>query len=263
MSDKVFQAYSKGLLSMIELHILLIRRKCVIETMVENIISFIRTYNAVEDGDCVGVGVSGGKDSMVMLHALSEARRLAGMNFEIKAFTVSLGFENFDTSPIVSLCSSLGVTHELIETRIGKIVFEVRKEENPCSLCSNMRRGALNKVATDAGCDKLALGHTMDDLIETYLLNILYAGKPSVFSPVTYLSRANLHVIRPIALSTADMVLKYLENMEIITVANPCPADGGDRRPMMRKIINMLSAGNPHIRGNILGAIRRTGNSGW
>lgn len=231
--------------------------------MVENIISFIRTYDAVENGDCVGVGVSGGKDSMVMLHSLAEARNILDMDFEIKAFTVSLGFESFDPTPIESLCSYLGVSHELIETRIGKIVFEVRKEGNPCSLCSNMRRGALNKAASDAGCGKLALGHTMDDLIETYLLNILYAGKPSVFSPVTYLSRADIHVIRPIALSTSDMILKYLHDGKIPTVANPCPADGGDMRPKMREIIGMLSADNPHIRGNILGAIRRTGNSGW
>lgn len=229
----------------------------------ENILSFIRTYDAVESGDCVGVGVSGGKDSMVMLHALAEARRIADMDFKIKAFTVSLGFENFDPSPIESLCSSLGVDFGLIGTRIGKIVFDVRKEENPCSLCSNMRRGALNKAVSEAGCNKLALGHSMDDLIETYLLNILYAGKPSVFSPVTYLSRVGIHVIRPIALSTSDMILKYLENMKIPTVSNPCPADGGDRRPEMRGIIDMLSSDNPHIRGNILGAIRRSGNSGW
>ncbi len=233
------------------------------ETIVEKMLEFINTYCAVENGDCVGVGVSGGKDSMVMLHALSSLRSMSDIDFDMKAFTVSLGFDGFNVEPIQTFCLSLGISHTVIDTKIGRIVFDVRKEGNPCSLCSNMRRGALNKAASESGCNKMALGHTLDDLIETYLMNIMYAGKPTAFAPVTYLSRTNIHLIRPLALSTAEEVFAYMKEHGIPTVSNPCPADGGDRRPEIRNVIESASLGNPHIRANIFGAIKRTAGTKW
>lgn len=233
------------------------------ETIIEKMLEFIDKYDAIKNGDCVGVGVSGGKDSMVLLDALSKISSKATIDFDIKAFTVSLGFDDFDLETIESFCSSLGIYHEIIHTEIGKIVFDIRKEKSPCSLCSNMRMGALNQVVPKSGCNRLALGHNLDDLIETYLMNIMYAGKPSTFAPVSYLSRANIQLIKPLVLSTAEEVVVYMEKHKIPTVSNPCPANGGDRRPAIRKIIESTALDNPHIRANIFGAIKKSPKSEW
>lgn len=226
-------------------------------------INFIKDYRALEAGDVVGVGISGGKDSMVMLHALADIRSYLEIPFELKAFTVALGFDGFDLSPVEDQCNKLNVPYEIIETNIGKIVFDVRKESNPCSLCANMRRGALNNAAKEQGCNKIALGHNKDDVIETYLMSLFYEGRFNTFSPVTYLSKKDLHVIRPLSFSY-DKDVRYYRNLyELPTVKNPCPSSGNTGREKIREFIKSQSHENKHFRANIFGAIQRNHVSGW
>ncbi|MBN2557793.1 MAG: tRNA 2-thiocytidine biosynthesis protein TtcA [Clostridia bacterium] len=225
--------------------------------------NFINEYDAIRPGDVIAAGVSGGKDSMVMLHALADIRNYLPIPFELKAFTVSLGFEGMDLSPISDFCSDLGIPHEIIRTDIGKIVFDARDENNPCSLCSNMRRGALNNAAADAGCNKVALGHNKDDVIETYLMSLFYEGRFNTFSPVTFLSKTNLTVIRPLAFSYEKDVRYYRNIHGIRTIENPCPAGRATKRQEIRDMLHAMSLKNQHFKPNVFGAIMRNHVSGW
>ena len=224
---------------------------------------YIKSYNAVKEGDKVCVGVSGGKDSMVLLHALSAVREYLSYSFDIFAVTITLGFEGFDVSPISRMCNDLGIDYKVVETQIGEIVFEARGEDNPCSLCANMRRGALNNTAVDLGCNKVALGHNRDDLLETYLLALFYEGRMHTFSPITYLSKKNLEVIRPLSFSYSKDVRYYRNIHGIPVVENPCPADKDSKRKEIRELIKKLSMDNPHFKANVLGAITRNKIGGW
>ena len=225
--------------------------------------NYLKAYNAIKENDVVCVGVSGGKDSMVLLHALVSLREYISIPFEIKAVTISLGFEGFDTGTISSMCEGLGVRHEVVETDIGRIVFDARGGDNPCSLCSNMRRGALNNAASDLGCNKVALGHNKDDLIETYLLALFYEGRMHTFSPVTYLSRKALEVIRPLSFSYEKDVRYYRNTHGIPVIGNPCPADKVSKRKEIRELITKMSRENPHFKSNVFGAIKRNHIGGW
>jgi len=227
------------------------------------IINFIKEYKAIEPDDVIAVGVSGGKDSMVMLHALADIQNYFEIPFKLKAFTVALGFEGFDLTPVENLCRQINVPYEIIETHIGEIVFEARKEKNPCSLCANMRRGALNNAAKAAGCNKVALGHNKDDVIETYLMSLFYEGRFNTFSPVTYLSKTELYVIRPLSFSYAKDARYYRNLFELPTVENPCPVSGNTGRENIREFIKTQARDNKHFRANIFGAIKRNHISGW
>ena len=224
---------------------------------------YIKAYGAINNGDNICAGVSGGKDSMVLLHSLVKLREYLSVDFALTAVTVSLGFDGFDSDTISRFCSDLGVPFRLVETDIGKIVFDARKEDNPCSLCANMRRGAINNAAVELGCNKVALGHNKDDLIETYLMALFYEGRMHTFSPVTYLYRKNLEVIRPLSFSYSKDVRYYRNINGIPTVINPCPADKDTKRKETRELINRLSVDNPHFKSNIFGAITRNHIAGW
>ena len=154
-------------------------------------------YALIDSGDKIAVGISGGKDSLTLLYALHGLKRFYPNEFELSAITVDLGFENFDLSPVRSLCSELSVPFTVVPTDIGKILFETRKESNPCALCAKMRKGALNETAKQMGCNKIAYAHHRDDLIETMLLSLIYEGRFYAFSPKTFLDRTELTVIRP------------------------------------------------------------------
>ena len=164
-------------------------------------------YALIDSGDKIAVGISGGKDSLTLLYALHGLKRFYPKEFELSAITVDLGFENFDLSPVRSLCSELSVPFTVVPTDIGKILFETRKESNPCALCAQMRKGALNETAKQMGCNKIAYAHHRDDLIETMLLSLIYEGRFYAFSPKTFLDRTELTVIRPmIYVSEADVI---------------------------------------------------------
>lgn len=224
---------------------------------------YTKAYNAIKNGDKICVGVSGGKDSMVLIHALASIRNYLSTPFDLHAVNISLGFDNFDTTPIMNMCQEINVEFTEIKTEIGKIVFEARKEDSPCSLCANMRRGALNNAAVSLGCNKVALGHNRDDLLETYLLALFYEGRIHTFSPITYLSRKSLEVIRPLAFSFSKDVRYYKNTHNIPIVENPCPADKNSKRKEIREFIANMSKSNPHFKSNIIGAIIRNNIGGW
>ena len=164
-------------------------------------------YQMIQAGDKIAVGISGGKDSLALLYALHGLKRFYPNPFEIEAITVDLGYEGFDLSGIQKLCDDLGVRYTIVKTDIGKIIFEDRKEKNPCALCAKMRKGAFNETAKSLGCNKLAYGHHRDDLVETMLLSLIYEGRFFSFSPVTYLDRMDITLIRPLIYVTeADVV---------------------------------------------------------
>lgn len=167
----------------------------------QKMLSYVRRavdhYNMIKEGDRVAVGVSGGKDSLALLVALTQLSRFYPEKFEVVAITLEMGYDEMDFSPVQTLCDRLGVEYIRVPTQIGPIIFDIRHEENPCALCAKMRRGALHEAAKAAGCNKVALGHHFDDVVETYMLSLFYEGRISCFQPVTYLDRADITLIRP------------------------------------------------------------------
>ncbi len=227
------------------------------------IINFLKDYCPIKENDVIGVGVSGGKDSIVLLHALATIKRYLKTPFELKAFTISLGFDDFNLEPISKIYKKLNVPYEIVKTNIGEIVFDVREEKNPCSLCANMRRGALNNAAKDANCNKVALGHNKDDLIETFLMSQFFEGRLHTFSPVTHLTKKDVFIIRPLSYSYSKDVRYYKNIHNLPVVKNPCPVSGKSGREKIRELINIQSKSNKNFRPNIFGTIKRNHISGW
>lgn len=193
----------------------------------------------IDDGDRVAVGVSGGKDSLTLLCALSELSHYYPKHFTVTAITLDMGFYA-DWSGVRKLCERLGVEYIVKQTQIKEIIFDVRKESNPCSLCAKMRRGSLNDAVKAAGCGKVALGHHMDDAIETFFLSLFYEGRLNCFSPVTYLSRADVYQIRPMLYTEEYMIKSAVKNNDLPVVFNPCPADGATKREEIKRLIAEL-----------------------
>ena len=223
----------------------------------------VDSYNMIEEGDRIAVGISGGKDSLTLLCALAHLKKFYPKNFEIIAVSIDMGFEGTDYSGIEALCQELGVEFKIIKTQIYEIIFNVRKEESPCSLCSRMRRGALNDAADELHCNKVALGHHMDDVIETYMLNLFYAGKVGTFSPVTYLDRSGITCIRPLIYVPEKDIRYFSSKHELPTFKNKCPADGNTERENMKKRLTDLQREIPDIKNKIFGAIQRAEISGF
>lgn len=219
-------------------------------------------FDLIQDGDRIGVGVSGGKDSMMLLYALSLYRRFAKQRFEVAALTLSMGLEPFDVAPIQALCDQLGVEYIVRKTEIGRIIFEERKESNPCLLCSKMRRGALNELAKEVGCNKVALGHHRDDALETLLLCLLHEGRIHTFHPRSYLSRMDLTVIRPMVYVPEKHIVHVARQLELPVVKSPCPANGNTQREEMRLLLDALCKRYPNARELMLSALRNEAQYG-
>lgn len=213
-------------------------------------------FDLIRDGDRIGVGVSGGKDSLMLLYALSLYRKFARQKFEIVALTLSMGIEPFDVSPIAALCEQLDVEYIVRKTEIGRIIFEERKEKNPCSLCAKMRRGALNELAKEVGCNKVALGHHRDDALETLLLCLLHEGRIHTFHPSSYLSRMDLTVIRPMVYVPEKHIIHLAKQLELPVVKSPCPANGNTQREEMKHLLDSLCRLYPNARELMLSALR-------
>lgn len=222
-------------------------------------------YNMIEDGDRIAVGVSGGKDSLALLYALSEMRRFYPKKYEIVAITADMTFfgEKTDFSEITALCEKLEVSHIIKETELYHIIFETRKEKNPCSLCARMRRGILHDVTKEQGCNKLALGHHMDDAAETFMMNLLSGGRIESFRPVTYLSRKNITMIRPMIFATEKEVLSASRKMSLPTVESPCPEDKTSNRNEMKELLKELEKTYPSLKEKIIGGMQKSDISGW
>ncbi len=225
----------------------------------------IEDYAMIEAGDRVAVGLSGGKDSLALLYALSRLRGFPDLPFpfELVALTVDLGFPGTDFSGLEAFCASLGVPFVLERTRIGPIVFDTRKEPNPCALCAKMRRGTLHQAARRLGCRRLALGHTMDDAVETLLLSMFYEGRVHCFEPVSWLSRAHLFQVRPLVLVKEDAIRALAADVGLPVLASPCPAAGTTSRHRVDAMLQAFEADDPHVGERVFAALRRLGIDGW
>ncbi len=216
----------------------------------------------ISPGDRIAVGISGGKDSLALLAALAAYRKFSEVPYEVMGITVDMGFEGADYSKVEEFCQSLGVEYVRKKTNIAEIIFDIRKENRPCSLCAKMRRGALNDLAVENGCNKVALGHHNEDVIETFFLSLFYEGRIYSFSPVTYLSRKDMYVIRPLIYTAEGDIKGYAKRAELPVVKNPCPMDGLSKRQDMKDFINEKNALDHSFKTRMMHAIQ-TGIDEW
>lgn len=215
----------------------------------------ILQYNMIEDGDRVAVGLSGGKDSSTLLYLLTLLQKQLPFRFEIVPISLTLGFDGMDLSPMQKFVNDLGHELHIKETNISQVVFDIRQEKNPCSLCANLRRGILYDYAKALGCNKVAYGHHLDDGIETFFMNLLFGGKLGVFQPVSYMSRLDISLIRPMIAIEENSIIQFVKAKEIPIIHNPCPADKHTKREEMKELINHLSVKYPNIRQNFFNAV--------
>lgn len=215
----------------------------------------IEDYEMINDGDKIAVGLSGGKDSVTLLYILAGLKRFYPKKFELVAITIDLGldYDQKEVESLKNLCAELNVEYHIVPTDIYQILFVERKEKSPCSLCSKMRRGALNTKAIELGCNKLALGHHADDLIETLFLSLFYEGRLSTFEPITYLSRANMTVIRPMIYIEEKNIRAFSKDKPVLF--NPCPADKHTQREYVKNLINQIKKDIPIAKDRMLSAI--------
>ena len=223
----------------------------------------IDEYNMIEDGDKIAVALSGGKDSTTMLLGLKNLQRFYPKKFEIIGITINPGFEFFDSSDLRALCDKLNVPFFEEFSHTKEIVFDIRNEKNPCSLCANLRRGILNSVAKREGCNKIALGHNEDDVLETFFLNLLYAGNINTFAPVSYMDRSQITLIRPLIYAPEKEIRSFIKRSGITVMPKTCPMDGVSKRESMKDMLFKLSLEIPNVRANIMGAIKRANINGW
>ena len=214
----------------------------------------IDDYHMIQDGDRIAVGISGGKDSLALLYALSELRRFYPKKYELIAISINLGYE-IDYSEVKKLCENLSVELQVIQTEIKSIVFDIRKEDNPCSLCSKLRKGAFNDAAKSVGCNKAAYAHHRDDVIETLLMSLIYEGRIHTFAPVTYLDRSEITLIRPLIYVNECDIVGFQHKYDLPVFKNPCPADGYTKREDIKNLIKQLDAEAPGIRDRLFRAI--------
>ena len=232
-------------------HILGLVRRCV------------EDYRMIAPNDRLAVGVSGGKDSLLTLVALAQLRRFYPIPFTLEAITLEMGMPGMDFSPVAALCETLEVPYQRIQVPVYQIVFEERREKNPCSLCAKLRRGSLNTALTERGIHKIALGHHYDDAIETLLMNLLFEGRIGCFQPVTYLNRTGVTQIRPLLYCREDDIRRAAERLQLPVVHNPCPADGSSRRQEIKELIGQLEKTYPDLKQKLFGSIQRYPLYGW
>lgn len=232
-------------------HILGLVRRCV------------EDYHMVDPGETVAVGVSGGKDSLLTLAALAQLRRFYPVPFNVHAITLETGTPGMSFDAVADLCRDLEVLYTRISVPVYQIVFEERKEKNPCSLCAKLRRGSLNTALKDLGISKIALGHHFDDAVETMLMNLLFEGRIGCFQPVTYLDRSGITQIRPLLYCHEDEVRRAAAKLRLPVVQNPCPANGSTRRQEVKELLLQLEERYPNLRQKIFGAMQRYPLYGW
>lgn len=220
-------------------------------------------YNMIQEGDRIAVGVSGGKDSLVLLLSMNHLKKYYPKHFDVEAITVELGFEGMDFSPIKALCDKEDIEYTCLKTDIKEIVFDVRKEDNPCSLCAKMRRGAINDAIRERGISKLALGHHFDDAVETYMMSLLFEGRISCFRPVTYLDRSGVTQIRPLIYAGEKKISNLARDLSLPIVENPCPMDKTSKRYEIKNMLESMSKEYPDMKSKVFGAMQRMPLPGW
>ena len=220
-------------------------------------------YQMIQEGDHIAVGISGGKDSLTLLYALHGLKRFYPKRFELSAITVDLGYEKADFGPVMCLCEELDVPYHIVNTEIAHILFEERKEANPCSLCAKMRKGALNDAVKSIGCNKVAYAHHKDDIIETMLLSLIFEGRFHSFSPKTYLDRMDLTVIRPMMFVDEADVIGFMNRYDLPVVKSRCPVDGLTKRQYAKDLVKELNTAHRGAKERMFTAILNGNISGW
>ena len=233
----------------------------------QRMLSYIRKaiddYNMIEDGDKIAVGLSGGKDSITLLMGLKSMQRFYDKKFDLIAISVNPGFDFFNSNFLKNTCEKIGVKYVEEKTHIKEIVFDIREEKNPCSLCANLRRGILNSAAIREGCNKIALGHNEDDVLETFFLNLLYGGSIGTFAPKSYMDRSGITLIRPLIYAPEKSIKTFVKKNNIEVMPKCCPMDGFSKREDMKNLIYELQKSIPTVKTNIYGAIKRSNIKGW
>jgi len=215
-------------------------------------------FGLVEEGDSIAVGLSGGKDSSTLVYVMNEWRKFSPVNFSVRVVTLDMGW-GVDLSPLIRYCAELNVPYHIEPTKIGPIVFDTRRESNPCSLCAKLRRGNLHNAAKNLGCNKVALGHHLDDVLETFLLCMSFESRISTFKPKTYLDRKDITLIRPMIYVEEKTINKIVNRLGLPVIQNPCPAVGSTKRQEMKNVISFWEKYSPKLRDNLLGAIKNGG----
>ena len=223
----------------------------------------IEDYRMIEAGDRIAVGVSGGKDSLVTLLALARLRRFLPTPFTLEAITLEMGMPEMDYTPVAQLCEALDVPYSRINVPVYEILFEERKEKNPCSLCAKLRRGSLNTALTERGISKIALGHHYDDAVETLMMNLLFEGRIGCFQPVTFLDRTGVTQIRPLLYCQEDEIQRIANREKLPIVHNTCPIDGHSRRQEVKELLASMEKTYPDLKQKIFGAMQRYPLYGW
>lgn len=233
----------------------------------QQLLSFTRKavdeYQMIESGDHIAVGISGGKDSLTLLYALHGLKRFYPKPFTLSAITVDLGHKDFNTKPLQQLCESMEIPYVVVKTDIADILFEDRKESNPCSLCAKMRKGALNEAAKELGCNKVAYAHHKDDIIETMLLSLIFEGRFHSFSPKTYLDRMDLTVIRPMMFVNETDVIGFQNKYDLPVVKSKCPVDGHTKRQYAKDLLKNLDITHRGTKNRMFTAILNGNIEGW
>ena len=223
----------------------------------------IEDYRMIEAGDRIAVGVSGGKDSLVTLLALARLRRFLPTPFTLEAITLEMGMPEMDYTPVAQLCEALDVPYTRINVPVYEIIFEERKEKNPCSLCAKLRRGSLNAALTERGISKIALGHHYDDAVETLMMNLLFEGRIGCFQPVTFLDRTGVTQIRPLLYCHEEEIQRIANREKLPIVHNTCPIDGHSRRQEVKELLASMEKTYPDLKQKIFGAMQRYPLYGW
>ena len=223
----------------------------------------IDNYNMIEDGDKIAVALSGGKDSITMLMGFKNLQRFYPKKFEIIAVSISPGFKGFDEDLLRNICDKLEVPLIIENGHQQEIVFEIRNEKNPCSLCANIRRGMLNSIAIRENCNKIAVGHNEDDVLETFLMNLFYAGSINTFAPMSYMDRSKITLIRPLIYAPEKDIRSFIKRNNIEVMPKACPMDGNSTRETMKNFLFEMQKDIPHIRANLYGAIKRGNINGF
>ena len=227
----------------------------------KRLLSFVRRavddYGMIEEGDRIAVGISGGKDSLTLLEVLAQMRRFYPKKYEVVAITIDMGFEESDFSTVAEFCRRLKVEYRVVKTEIAKIIFDVRKEKSPCSLCAKMRRGSLHAAAQEAHCNKVALGHHYDDAIETFMMNLFFEGRLGCFSPVTYLSNRKIKLIRPLIYAQEKDVQYFARRRSLPVIVSPCPEAHATERENMKNLLARLEKDNKGLKHRIFTAMCR------
>lgn len=223
----------------------------------------IDDYHLIEPGDKIAVGLSGGKDSLTLLCALNALKRFYPHPFTIVAAFCDLGFQNINTRQMEQFCSQLQIPLHIVKTEISEIVFDIRREDNPCSLCAKMRKGALNQAVKDLGCNKIAYGHHKDDVVETMMMSLIYEGRFHTFAPETYLDRMEITVIRPLIYVSEADIIGFCNKENLPLLKNPCPVDGATRREYVKTLLQQINMENPGVKNRMFTAIRNGNLRGW